>query len=55
LPSSRLDTASICKIWTDTGHGMGKSVDQQAEEGAVKLTFLAVALGLDVRAQGRKK
>ncbi|CED84968.1 prolyl endopeptidase [Phaffia rhodozyma] len=38
----------LYRIYTDTGHGMGKSVDQQIKENTEKLSFVAVAMNLSL-------
>jgi hypothetical protein len=41
-------SCSLCRIFTDTGHGAGKTSGQTIAEGRDKLAFLALALGLEV-------
>ncbi|KAG8858279.1 hypothetical protein FRB96_005410 [Tulasnella sp. 330] len=38
----------LCRIFQDTGHGMGKSTAQSITENKEKLSFVALALGIDV-------
>lgn len=38
----------LARVYTDTGHGMGKTSGQTITEGRDKLAFLALALGLEV-------
>lgn len=39
--------SSLCRIYQNTGHGDGKTTDQQIREHAEKLTFLARAMELE--------
>lgn len=37
----------LCRVYKDTGHGMGKTTDQLVEENGEKLAFLALAMGIE--------